>query len=139
MGDLFGVEETPPTPSGWQEFWNAYPRHTAKQAALKAWKKLKPSPKLLEAILESLRRFRAGPWKNKWGGLVEMEFIPHPASWLNGRRWEDELKEAPDLEKIKAARTQAQDAMRKKQTVTEDEIEQGRRLLQEWKAKRGQA
>jgi hypothetical protein len=23
------------------------------------------------------------------------QFIPHPASWLNGRRWEDELPVAP--------------------------------------------
>lgn len=137
MADLFGAEPEVPKP-GWDEFWEAYPRHTAKQAALKAWKRLKPSPKLVEAILESLKRFKGGPWRNKWGGLVEMDFIPHPASWLNGRRWEDELKEAPDLDKIKAMRVKLGEERKAKQTATEDEIAEGRRLLQEWKAKRGQ-
>jgi hypothetical protein len=138
MGDLFSQEGLPKSsePAGWAEFWQAYPRHTAKAAALKAWKKLKPSPALLETILESLRRFKAGPWRDRYGGLVKMEFIPHPSTWLCGKRWEDELPTAPDLEKLKLARMAAEAERRKKQTATEEEILKGRQLLQEWRERR---
>ena len=67
-------------PSGFAEFWMAYPRKVAKGAAEKTWRKLKPSPELIAVILDSLQ---------VWD-LPEAKFIPHPATWLNHRRWEDQ-------------------------------------------------
>lgn len=63
-------------------FWQIYPRKIDKDRARRAWAKLKPDRTLSKAILESLRR-----WKlcDQW---QEERFIPHPATWLNGRRWE---------------------------------------------------
>jgi hypothetical protein len=68
-------------------FWAAYPRKKAKGDAEKAWRKLKPSPGLLETMLAALERAQASPEWVKDGG----QFIPYPATWLNGRRWEDEV------------------------------------------------
>ena len=69
------------------EFWKAYPRHVDKQKARKAWAKLRPPP--LKAILEALAWQRELPeWRKEHGG-----FVPYPATYLNGRRWEDEPPE----------------------------------------------
>lgn len=71
---------------GWEKFWAAYPRKDAKAAALKIWTKIKPSDKLLIIILEALEKVK------KTKGWVDKKFIPLPSSWLNGRRWEDEIE-----------------------------------------------
>lgn len=67
-------------------FWVAYPRHQGKEAARKAWEKLNPDAALLEIMLSALERQRASDQWRRDGG----QFIPYPATWLNGRRWEDE-------------------------------------------------
>mgnify|MGYP000417393883 CR=1 FL=1 len=68
---------------GFDLFWAAYPRKTAKAAALKAFTKAAPSVDLLDDMLQAIAKQRTG---KQW-----MEgFIPHPATWLNGKRWEDE-------------------------------------------------
>lgn len=66
------------------EFWLIYPRHVAKVAAKRAWLRLARREKL--AALEALVS-----WRRVWLQRDEQEFIPHPASWLNGERWDDEL------------------------------------------------
>jgi hypothetical protein len=68
-------------------FWAAYPRHTGKQDAYKAFVKLKPDEALMAAILSGIERQKQSAQWTKDGG----QFIPHPATWLNGCRWEDEL------------------------------------------------
>jgi len=67
-------------------FWNLYPRKLDKQAAMAAWRKLKPSPELTSNILARLQSFIDVDW-----ATTEPQFIPYPASWLNGARWEDEI------------------------------------------------
>ena len=69
------------------QFWTAYPKHIAKQSAVKAFEKLKPDEKLLEAMLKAIEMQRESKQWEKDGGA----FIPYPATWLNQRRWEDEL------------------------------------------------
>ena len=68
-------------------FWSAYPRHTDKQAALRAFEKLKPDETMMQTMLAAIERQKQSAQWTKDGG----QFIPHPATWLNGRRWEDEL------------------------------------------------
>jgi SOS response regulatory protein OraA/RecX len=63
-----------------KDFWDAYPRKTAKGAAEKAWAK---------AILHTsgsdiIRILKRVKWPD------DAEFVPHPSTWLNQRRWEDE-------------------------------------------------
>ena len=69
------------------QFWTAYPKHIAKQSAVKAFEKLKPDEKLLEAMLKAIEMQKESKQWEKDGGA----FIPYPATWLNQRRWEDEL------------------------------------------------
>jgi hypothetical protein len=66
---------------GFDLFWSAYPRREGKGRAEKAWVKAVrlASP---ENIVEAVHA-------TKWA--EEKQFIPLPASWLNDRRWEDEL------------------------------------------------
>ena len=63
-----------------KDFWDAYPRKTAKGSAEKAWAKaiLKTSG---SEIIQIVKRV-------KWPD--DPEFVPHPSTWLNQRRWEDE-------------------------------------------------
>lgn len=70
-------------------FWNSYPRKVAKQAAYKAWKKINPDDKLMELINAALELQKRSPqWQRDNG-----QYIPYPATWLNGRRWEDDLEQ----------------------------------------------
>lgn len=68
-------------------FWAAYPRKDGKADALKAWKSLKPNADLQRVILEDIRRRMesGGAWYK-----TEKRYILLPASYLRGRRWEDE-------------------------------------------------
>ena len=69
------------------EFWNLYPRKESKQQAKKAWVKLNPDQALFDLIANALEyRSQTKEWLAEGG-----RYIPHPATWLNGRRWEDEL------------------------------------------------
>lgn len=73
-------------PPDFDRFWAAYPRKEAKKDARKVWDKLRPDPALVARILDAVeRRKRSDDWLREGG-----RFIPHPSTWLNGRRWEDE-------------------------------------------------
>ena len=75
------------------EFWSLYPRKIAKATARKAWAKLSPEQQLMAAkAIDTHCQY----WSAK---ETELEFIPHPATWLNNERWEDELVIEPKKEK----------------------------------------
>ena len=69
------------------QFWQLYPRKKNKGQAERVWAKLLPSDELVAAILDGLERAKAGHDWQKEGG----KYIPHPATWLNAKGWEDEL------------------------------------------------
>jgi hypothetical protein len=71
------------------EFWQAYPKKIAKQSALKAFNKISDLEVTLEKILEGVERWKAS---DQW---QDLKFIPYPASFLNDRRWEDEVEHCP--------------------------------------------
>lgn len=94
-------KNTPKTAPDWKPdrflgFWKFYPVHTSKQAAIRAWDRLKPSDELIAVIGKALRRQMA---TDQWTRGIG---IPYPATYLNQRRWEDEIAEAaapePDRE-----------------------------------------
>lgn len=64
------------------KFWSAYPRKVAKPQAQKAFIRIKGLAKEFASIMAGLERA-----KQEWS---DPKFIPHPATWLNQRRWEDE-------------------------------------------------
>lgn len=69
-------------------FWKSYPRKVAKENARKAFAKLKPNDELLNAMLSAIEKQKKSEQWTKDGG----QFIPHPATWLNQHRWEDEMQ-----------------------------------------------
>jgi hypothetical protein len=66
--------------SDFETFYSTYPRKVSKTNAEKAWKKQKC---VLSEVMPSLQK-QMKLWNDP-------QFIPHPATWLNGRRWEDDL------------------------------------------------
>lgn len=68
-------------------FWEVYPRRQAKQDALKAFRKLNPDDELMTVIFEAVKRQTASEAWQKNNG----QYIPLPATYLNGRRREDEI------------------------------------------------
>lgn len=72
------------------QFWDAYPRKADKQKALKAWQRLNPDASLCNVIFRALEnQKRSVQWTRDEG-----RFVPYASTWLNGRRWEDELPPA---------------------------------------------
>lgn len=67
-----------------QEFWPVYPRREAKVAALRSARAVLRTPELRAAALRALTLqlpdLTSRPPDKR----------PHPATWINGRRWEDE-------------------------------------------------
>lgn len=80
------AREEPQGPDGFERFWELYPRKEGKKAARKAWDRLKVGPDLMDQIMQSLHKQKTSDQWTRDGG----QFIPHPATWLNGERWKDE-------------------------------------------------
>ena len=77
--------------TGFEDFWTSYPkgRKVGKQAAIRAWKKIKPSQSLTDRIVKAITEQASnGHFKGSRGD----DFIPLPATWLNQGRWEDEIR-----------------------------------------------
>jgi hypothetical protein len=71
-------------------FWSAYPKKTAKPAAVKAFKSAKINGTLNAVVLKDIEcRKSTHDWKTENG-----KFVPNPATYLNQRRWEDEAGSA---------------------------------------------
>lgn len=67
------------------KFYQAYPRKVGKGAAIRAWKKLNPDKDLVDKMLAAIEIHKQSEqWKDR-------QYIPHPSTWLNQHRWEDEV------------------------------------------------
>lgn len=66
-------------------FWTAYPRKTNKGLAKQVFQRLSVGQDLLDKMLKAIgQQKQSEQWKNP-------QYIPHPSTWLNGERWEDEV------------------------------------------------
>ncbi len=93
-----------------QAFWNCYPRKVGKGNAKKSWDKIKSPKPTIEEILESVEQHKQGrDWAKDDG-----DFIPHPSTWLNQRRWDDEVTPAEivdsELARLNALREEIKNA-----------------------------
>ena len=72
-------------------FWKLYPRKVAKLAASKAWAKLTPAEceKALAVLADHI-----ASWSDR-----DMDKVPHAATWINGKRFDDEL-DAPKIQRV---------------------------------------
>jgi hypothetical protein len=70
------------------EWYRNYPRKVAKGAARKAWEKTEKIRPPLEKMLKVLElQKKTEQWRSEGG-----KYIPHPATYLNQERWDDELE-----------------------------------------------
>ncbi len=79
-------------PEWFDRFWAKYPRRTDRKKAVRAWDRLRPDKRLCAVMNRALdAQMASAQWQDP-------DHIPHPSTWLNGRRWEDEIPEqhAPD-------------------------------------------
>ena len=70
------------TEEGFAAFWQAYPKRQARKDALKAWRQLRPSAEVQQAILDALQ-WQVPAWP-------DLAYAPLPATYLRGERWTDE-------------------------------------------------
>lgn len=69
-------------PEGFAEWWERYSRKDARADAVKAWRQLAPDAELQARMLAALRVWR---WNE------DRRLNPLPATWLRGKRWDDEV------------------------------------------------
>ena len=65
-----------------ETFWDAYPRKVAKDKSRTAFGKVPKSE--IPALMAALEKHKRSDQWTKDGG----QFIPHPATWLNQKRWQ---------------------------------------------------
>lgn len=72
------------TESDFELFWREYPKHVAKAAAEKAWKKAVGGQVDVSQIIAGVKAWKKS---SQW---ADFTYIPNPATFLNGKRWQDE-------------------------------------------------
>lgn len=85
---------------GFEVFWSTYPKKKNKGDAEKAWRALAPGFDLRTRILEAVVAQREShDWRKDAG-----KWIPYPASWIRGKRWEDDPAEPAYTEETQPLR-----------------------------------
>lgn len=90
-----GNNNTYKTISEFDKWWDKYPRKVEKYKAATLFSKIMNEVEF-DTLIEATEKF-AEAVKDK-----EKKFIPHPTTWLNGRRWNDPI-EAPQENDMKKA------------------------------------
>lgn len=90
-----GNNNTYKTISEFDKWWDKYPRKVEKYKAATLFSKIMNEVEF-NTLIEATEKF-AEAVKDK-----EKKFIPHPTTWLNGRRWNDPI-EAPQENDMKKA------------------------------------
>jgi hypothetical protein len=86
LGNVLKIAEANPKLSDFDLFWECYPKKKAKLDALKAWKQTENLRPPIEQILAALdTQSQSADWTRDGG-----QYVPHPATWLRGGRWDDE-------------------------------------------------
>ena len=83
-------KEPSPMERRFAAFWAAYPKKVGKGAAEKSFAKYKPDDELTARMIQAVQAARRSDQWQKDGG----QYIPNPATWLNQKRWEDEIQPA---------------------------------------------
>lgn len=82
-------KEYPLTPKGeFAAFWKIYPKKTGKGQAEKAYNKaIKKTSHdvIMSAVVKILPKWQS----------MDIQYVPHASTWLNGERWEDEVIAKP--------------------------------------------
>ncbi len=85
-----------------EEFWQLYPRKVKKKQALRTWE-TRDLDSMADRILAHVKTCASSSqWVRENG-----KFVPHPTTYLNGDRWEDEAageRRTDDLPVLEADR-----------------------------------
>ena len=73
--------------TGFDIFWEHYPRHEGKAKARESFLKVIKKGVALNVLIDAIEKHKQSQQWQKDGG----QYIPHPATWLNQQRWEDEM------------------------------------------------
>lgn len=84
---LVEIEEDLP----FSDFWVIWPKRVARKDALQVWGNMSAADR--RAALDAVP-YHLALWQAEGRGT---KMYPHPATWLRGRRWEDEISYRPDL------------------------------------------
>lgn len=74
------------------DFWFSYPRKVNKKKAEASFKKVVKNEDTFFKIMVALDKQKKSIAWTKDNG----DFIPHPTTWINGERWNDEVEEKKD-------------------------------------------
>lgn len=83
-----------------EEFWKAYPRHENRKKAKDIWARKKLDAKSAGIIADVVnRKANHAPWQ-------DAKFIPHATTYLNGERWQDEIKKTQEIANVQQSTQQ---------------------------------
>ncbi len=71
-------------PPGFTAWWETYPRKVGKQAAAKAWRRLKLEPEAERIIAATVAHAKSEQWRRDGG-----QYVPNPLTYLNQGRYDD--------------------------------------------------
>ena len=73
------------------KFYKLYPRKIGRVVAQRSFKKLNKRDKQLayDGLVNYIKFWESSK--------TEKQFIPHPSTWINQRRWEDELEDLKEI------------------------------------------
>ena len=83
-------ENTSKNESIFESFWKVYPRKVGKEKCRNWFKSHKPKEELVQKMIEAVEEQKKS---KQWS---DPQYIPHPYTWLNQGRWEDELTPSKD-------------------------------------------
>ena len=106
---------------GFQGFWARWPRKVAKLEAEKAWKQVVTPD--VEPLIHTALDWQVPVFEQR-----DPERIPHAATWLRGRRWEDEQQAAP---KAKAPLTRFSQMEQPRPTPSPEWLERVRQMRED--------
>jgi phage replication O-like protein O len=98
------------------KFWETYPKKVGKGNAEKVFLKLSPDDSLFDIIINAVvSQSKSEQWQSDGG-----KYIPHPATWLNGKRWEDEIKIKGNGHKQEVIKSESIDSQLEKRGIKID-------------------
>jgi len=80
-------------------FYSVYPNKQKPREALKAFRKLKPTPEFVAMLIEDVKRRHTHNWLGR-----DRSKIPHPSTYLNSHEWEGEIFKSQTRLKAKTER-----------------------------------
>lgn len=81
----YSESESNTNATAFDQFWAVYPKKVGKEAARRAFAKVKVS---VETLVSAVEAQKQSPQWTKDNG----QYIPNPTTWLNQGRWEDEVE-----------------------------------------------